>query len=105
MCNNEHNPHNNTHCLNCRQESLRQAERERHKKYKAQDDEREVVRANIREKVLISDMFSYFEIFSKYKIEAPINEEDFEDDEDDDDDFGGGKKKEDDEEEDPVERE
>ena len=48
-------------------------------------------------------MFSYSDIFLKYKIEAPVNEEDLEDDEDDG--FGGGKKKEDDEEEDPVERE
>ena len=40
-------------------------------------------------------------IFLKYKIEAPVNEENFEDG----DGFGGGKKKEDDEEEDPVERE
>ena len=43
------------------------------------------------------------EIFLKYKIEAPVNEEDFKDDEYDG--FGGGKKKEDAEEEDPVERE
>ena len=34
-----------------RQEALRQAERERRKKYKAQNDEREVVRSAIREKV------------------------------------------------------
>ena len=37
-----------------RQEALRQAERERRKKYKAQDDEREVVRASIREKVFMA---------------------------------------------------
>ena len=48
--------------------------------------------------------FSYLEIFLKYKIEAPVNEEDFEEDEDDGDGFGGAKKKEDDEEEVPVER-
>ena len=40
----------------------------------------------------------------KYKIEAPVNEEDFEDTENVEDGFGGGKKKEDDEEEDPIER-
>ena len=34
-----------------RQEALRAAERERRKKYKAQNDEREVVRSAIREKV------------------------------------------------------
>merc|ERR1719228_1195661 len=62
-----------------RQEALRQAERERRKKYKAQDDEREVVRAAMRE---------------KYNIEAPVNEEDIEDEEEDEDGFGGGKKRE-----------
>ena len=106
MCNNQHDPHNNTHAdlielIVFRQESLRQAEKERRKKYKAQDDEREVVRANIREKVLNLYWFSYFEIFLQYKIEAPLNEEDFEDDEEDDDGFGGSKKKEDDEEKTP----
>ena len=35
----------------CRQESLKQAERERRVKYKKQDDEREVVRSAIRDKV------------------------------------------------------
>ena len=34
-----------------RQESLKQAERERRVKYKKQDDEREVVRSAIRDKV------------------------------------------------------
>ena len=34
-----------------RQEALRNAERERRKKYKAQNDEREVVRSAIRDKV------------------------------------------------------
>merc|ERR1719443_278797 len=52
-----------------RQEALRQAERERRKKYKAQDDEREVVRVAIRE---------------KYNISAPVNEDDCEEDEEDD---------------------
>ena len=34
-----------------RQESLKQAERERRMKYKKQDDEREVIRSSIRDKV------------------------------------------------------
>ena len=38
-------------CISFRQEALRQAERERRKKYKAQNEEREVVRVAIREKV------------------------------------------------------
>ena len=36
-----------------RQEALKQAERERRKKYKAQNEEREVVRVAIREKVIL----------------------------------------------------
>ena len=35
-----------------RQESIKQAERERRMKYKKQDDEREVIRSSIREKVI-----------------------------------------------------
>ena len=42
-----------------RQEALRQAERERRKKYKAQNDEREVVRVAIREKVNISYIYLF----------------------------------------------
>ena len=34
-----------------RQESLKQVERERRMKYKKQDDEREVIRSSIRDKV------------------------------------------------------
>jgi len=70
-----------------RQEALRQAERERRKKYKAQNEEREVVRVAIRE---------------KYNIAAPVNEDDCEEDEDDDE--YGAKKKEDFESDDPVEQ-
>ena len=40
-------------CISFRQEALRQAERERRKKYKAQNEEREVVRVAIREKVIL----------------------------------------------------
>ena len=35
----------------CRQESIKQAEKERRIKYKKQDDEREVIRSALREKV------------------------------------------------------
>ena len=89
-----------------RQEALRQAERERRKKYKAQDDEREVVRAAMREKVSSSAREFVLFLFScaQYNIEAPVNEEDIEDEDEDEDGFGGGKKKEDEDEEDPVER-
>ena len=51
-----------------RQEALRQAERERRKKYKAQNDEREVVRVAIREKVNISIFIHYNESFSRSSI-------------------------------------
>ena len=44
-------------CLSFRQEALRQAERERRKKYKAQNEEREVVRVAIREKVRLEAIF------------------------------------------------
>merc|ERR1712025_1349618 len=52
-----------------------------------QDEEREVVRQNLRD---------------KYKIEKPVNEEEDEDDEEDDDSFGNTKKKEGDEDDDPL---
>ena len=71
----------------CRQEAIKQAEKERRKKYKAQDDEREVNRSAIRE---------------KYNIAAPVNEEEEESDEEDED--GLGPKKKEEEDEDPVER-
>ena len=74
-----------------RQEALRQAERERRKKYKAQNEEREVVRSALRE---------------KYNIAAPVNDDDCEDEDEDEDDYpGGSRKKEDLESDDPVERE
>ena len=41
----------NSRAVCCRQESIKQAERERHKKYKKQEDEREVIRQGIRDKV------------------------------------------------------
>ena len=44
-------------CISFRQEALRQAERERRKKYKAQNEEREVVRVAIREKVRLQLIF------------------------------------------------
>merc|ERR1712029_147987 len=59
-----------------RKEAILLAERERHKKYRKQDEEREVVRQKIRE---------------KYNIEKPVTEDD--DDEDDDDDYTFGPKK------------
>merc|ERR1712025_711145 len=70
-----------------RQEAIKMAEKERHKKYRKQDEEREVVRQNLRD---------------KYKIEKPVNEEEDEDDEEDDDSFGNTKKKEGDEDDDPL---
>ena len=41
----------NTNASIIRQEALKQAERERRMKYKKQDDEREVIRSSIRDKV------------------------------------------------------
>merc|ERR1719285_1390820 len=71
-----------------RQQAIRDAEKNRRIKYKAQDDEREVIRSSIRD---------------KYNIEAPVNEEEIDSEDEDDDGFGAGKKKEE-AEEDPVEQ-
>ena len=48
-----------------RKEALLLAERERHKKYRRQDEEREVVRQQIRDKV---DILSYFGANSSIRI-------------------------------------
>ena len=62
------------------------AERERHAKYRRQDEEREVVRQQIREKV---DTVTYIDakcntsVCVKYNIEKPATEDDEEEDEDD----------------------
>jgi len=71
-----------------RQQAIKEAEKNRRIKYKAQDEEREVIRSSIRD---------------KYKIDAPVNEEEEESEEEDDDGFSGQKKKEE-VEEDPVEQ-
>ena len=42
-----------------RQEAIKQAEKERREKYKKQEEEREVVRQSIREKVIIIMSFVY----------------------------------------------
>ena len=61
------------------------AERERHAKYRRQDEEREVVRQQIREKV---DTVTYIDakcntsVCVKYNIEKPATEDDEEEDED-----------------------
>ena len=60
------------------QEAVQQAERERHKKYRRQDEEREVVRQRIRD---------------KYNIEKP-EADDEEEEEDLEDSFSAGRKKE-----------
>merc|ERR1712013_563560 len=67
-----------------RKEAIMQAEKARHIKYKKQEEERESVRQNLRD---------------KYNIEKPENDED-EEEEDEDDSFGSKKKEEDDD--DPV---
>ena len=79
-----------------RKEAILLAERERHKKYRKQDEEREVVRQKIREKVRFqkysADIYCqdlYFVL--QYNIEKPVTEDD--DDEDDDDDYTFGPKK------------
>ena len=43
--------------LSTRQESIKQAEKERRVKYKKQDDEREVIRSALREKVKLNCQF------------------------------------------------
>ena len=69
------------------------AERERHAKYRRQDEEREVVRQPIREKV---DTVTYIDakcntsVCVKYNIEKPATEDDEEEDEDD---FAFGQKR------------
>jgi len=63
-----------------RLEAIKDAERKRQQKYKKQDEEREGMRGDIR---------------NKYNIEKKVVEEDDEEDEDDEmDSFGAGKKKE-----------
>eukprot|EP00092_Neocalanus_flemingeri_P020246 GFUD01021926.1.p1 GENE.GFUD01021926.1~~GFUD01021926.1.p1 ORF type:complete len:133 (-),score=69.57 GFUD01021926.1:196-594(-) len=66
-----------------RKEAIMHTEKQRHLKYKKQEEERESVRQNLRD---------------KYKLEKPQNEEESE--EEDEDDSFGAKKKEDDD--DPV---
>ena len=46
--------HFHFHFLFFRQESIKQAEKERRIKYKKQDDEREVIRSALREKVTVN---------------------------------------------------
>ena len=70
-----------------RKEAIKQAEKERCKKFKKQEEERDLVRQKLRD---------------KYNIEKPVNEDDFDDDDDEDNSFGIAKKKEDDAEVDPV---
>merc|ERR1712126_468159 len=71
-----------------RQESIKQAEKERRIKYKKQDDEREVIRSALRD---------------KYNIDKPANDEDYEDEDDEEDGFVGARKQEAAVEEDPLE--
>ena len=101
MCNTEHDPHNNTHSL-----SLDKKHCARLKESGTRSTRLRMMRERL--SGLTSGKrysISIGSVILKYKIEAPVNEEDFEDTEDVEDGFGGGKKKEDDEEEDPVERE
>ena len=79
-----------------------QAEKARHIKYKKQEEERESVRQNLRDKVLtwIMKIVVSNPCF-QYNIEKPENDED-EEEEDEDDSFGSKKKEEDDD--DPVAR-
>ena len=91
-------PHYANHSILQEQERLRKeallvAERERHARYRRQDEEREVVRQRIREKV---DTVTYTDakcntpICVKYNIEKPATEDDEEEDEDD---FAFGQKR------------
>ena len=72
-------------------------------KYKKQDDEREVIRSSIRDKVTCS-VLNHFAIFIyvQYQLEKPVNDEDYEDEDEDDE---GGAKKVEEIEEDPLEGE
>ena len=85
-----------------RKEAIMQAEKARHIKYKKQEEERESVRQNLRDKVLswIMKIFVSNPCF-QYNIEKPENDED-EEEEDEDDSVGSKKKEEDDD--DPVAR-
>ena len=86
-----------------RQESLKQVERERRMKYKKQDDEREVIRSSIRDKVGSSLIYVKVSLFLQYQLEKQANDEDYEDEDEDDEGFGGGAKKAEEAEEDPLE--
>ena len=69
------------------------AERERHARYRRQDEEREVVRQRIRDKVdtvTYTDAKFKMPICVKYNIEKPATEDDEEEDEDD---FAFGQKR------------
>ena len=72
------------------------AEKERHKKYRKQDEEREVVRQSIRDKVgkcLLCCLYSIV-CYLQYNLEKPVNDDDAEDEDDEDVSFGATKKKE-----------
>jgi len=70
-----------------RQDAIKMAERQRHNKYKKQEDEREVIRQGIRD---------------KYKIEKPANEDEEEEEDEDEDGFGASRRKEEEDDDDPV---
>ena len=85
-----------------RKEAIMQAERERHLKYKKQEEEREAVRQNLRDKYKIGEVQMVMVVNSDVcPAEKPEREEESED-EDDCDGFGPKKKEED---LDPVARE
>ena len=78
-----------------RQEAIKQAERERAQKYRKQEEEREGMRQNIRDKVRqkpeMKWHFSPLPVL-QYGIEKKVNEDEDED-EDEDDEFGASAKK------------